>query len=266
MSEVIVWDANTATHGVIAAGLEEGCRGSGTAVRVVSVSDDFGLQSRYAAGLLASNDLVIIQDDDIEMSPVGYDLAVAAAAEDPTVIHGPYGRWPTQSEPYDSTVDVHSAAAPIILTKFLVAHRTHFAEFFKWAPVFERTPAFAKGVPHWNGEDLALSLSTLRANGGRLHHHYKELMKHLTPLAAPNSISGRMFSHHVFRSEFVQQVSGLLGLRWPKSTKNYPNPVEVYDPTAGLELAGDGAAVDTRRLLRLEAGAGVGADTDTVQA
>lgn len=126
----------------------------GFSLRVINASADCGLYSRFAAGLLARHDCVLIQDDDIELPPATLAALVRAHVADPLVLHGIFGRAPRRDGSYARAVR-GDAEVPVVLTRALVTDRSNFAEFFRYAPIFDGIQRDSS--PAGNGEDIIFS-------------------------------------------------------------------------------------------------------------
>ncbi len=178
VSEAIVWNNNP------------GATFRHQWANVINAAQDMGLYTRFAATCLASNDCVLIQDDDLELPTDSLRALVDAWNDDPDIIHGVFGRAPKPDGSYARNFggDVES---PIVLTRVLVAHRRYASRFFQVAPAFDEVQR--EGQPAGNGEDIIFSCVAMRESG-RLNRVHRIAVNELP---APHSIHGRNWKGHV---------------------------------------------------------------------
>jgi len=136
--------------------------------RVVNPSHNFGLYMRFAAACLATNECVLIQDDDICLPTESIVALLQAWRRDPDILHGAFGRMPDALGLYVSR-DADEEHVPIVLTRALLTHRRHAARFFELAPAFDELQR--DRMPYGNGEDIIFSYSVMRQTGrlNRVH-------------------------------------------------------------------------------------------------
>ncbi len=179
VTEALVWNNNPdAPLGPIAG------------AKVINAGQDLGLYTRFAAACLAGHECVLIQDDDLELSPASLAALHAAWLSDSAVIHGVFGRTPKPDGSYARNVQ-GDAEVPVVLTRVLLAHRRYAASFFKVAPMF--TEIQSGGRPAGNGEDILFSYIA-RRDSGRLNRVHRVAV---TELPAPHSIHGRNWQSHI---------------------------------------------------------------------
>ena len=149
-----------------------------------------GLYTRFAAACLASNDCVLIQDDDLELPAESLQALVDAWHDDPDIIHGVFGRAPKPDGSYARNIG-GDAESPIVLTRVLVADRRYASQFFQVAPTFDEVQR--EGKPAGNGEDIIFSYVAM-SQSGRLNQVHRVAVNELP---APHSIHGRNWKLHV---------------------------------------------------------------------
>jgi hypothetical protein len=206
IGEVLIWNANNKVN------LRDLASNK---IKVVQASQDLGLHSRFAMASLASYKRVIVQDDDLMLSVEGMRTLLQRHSENPSAIHGVWGRWPTKESPYSTNEkDTHKAStkAPIVLTRALVASKESVGHFFTIAPKLEYAQVDAK--PRWNGEDILFSLATYKANGALnvVHHDLKAEVQYMN---MAHGISGQWGSHAGFRERFTKQCYEALEMSIP---------------------------------------------------
>jgi hypothetical protein len=157
---------------------------------VINAAQDMGLYTRFAAACLASNECVLIQDDDLDLPSESLRALVDAWRDDPDIIHGVFGRAPKPDGSYARNIG-GDAESPIVLTRVLVAHRRYASQFFQVAPTFADVQR--EGKPAGNGEDIIFSYVAMSASG-RLNRVHRAKVNELP---APHSIHGRNWKGHV---------------------------------------------------------------------
>ncbi|MCA9188937.1 MAG: hypothetical protein KDA99_25110 [Planctomycetales bacterium] len=180
VSEALVWNNNPQVV------LKEMRRAT-----IVNVNQDRGLYTRFAAMCLASNDCVLIQDDDLEIPKVALEKLYAAYRADPEILHGVFGRAPKKDGSYARTV-CGDAEAPIVLTRVLLAQRMYASRFFAVAAKFQ--PVQCQAQPSGNGEDIIFSYA-VRERTRRLHRVHAVSIRELP---ARDAIHRRNWQNHVF--------------------------------------------------------------------
>lgn len=138
----------------------------GGKVTILEGSRDFGLDSRFAAALLARCDFVLIQDDDILLPENSIQELLNAAIADSHRLHCCFGRNPAGANTYASNVDRREAEVEMALTRALVVKREHLSLFFeaRESPCIKEARGRHKGygTNAENGEDIILSYAMLR--------------------------------------------------------------------------------------------------------
>lgn len=136
--------------------------------RVVNTSHNHGLYTRFAAACLSTNECVLIQDDDVIVPTDSIAALRHAWRRDPDVLHGVFGRLPDAFGLY-TVRDAPEGEVPIVLTRALLTHRRHAADFFVFAPALASVQRDAR--PEGNGEDIIFSYAVMRRSGrlNRVH-------------------------------------------------------------------------------------------------
>lgn len=128
----------------------------------VRSSVDFGLKTRFIAGLLAETDTILIQDDDILLPDSSIERLLQHHEKDKDVVHGIFGRNPKPDGTYAKIVDNQEKDVDVVLTRALVCSKSKCADFFQLEHEF---PCLLTGVPKGNGEDIVFSfVSMLKSN------------------------------------------------------------------------------------------------------
>jgi len=195
ISEVIVWNNNSETHLKCSEG-----------IRVVNSSDDFGLNTRFAAALLAANDCILTVDDDIFPHKDTVSELFRCWQDEPDVLHTLHGRAPTQENTY--AVDVLAsgdyAEAEISLTRCTMYHKQHASRYFLIQPqVRDREHS----TPN-NGEDIILSYIA-RSISGKMNRVYSFSS---SELHAPHAIHHRS-GHREYRTHLMRRCQKFFKLQ-----------------------------------------------------
>lgn len=143
--------------------------------KVINTNMDLGLYTRFAAACLASNECVLIQDDDIQLPAESLSGLYQAWQRDPDILHGIFGRAPKPDGSYAETI-LGDREAPVVLTRALISHRRHVASFFDIAPEFSAIQR--GGKPAGNGEDILFNY-VVRRHSGRLNRVHALATKEL---------------------------------------------------------------------------------------
>lgn len=167
------------------------------ACSIVNTNRDMGLYTRFAAAALAMTDFVLIQDDDLQLPESTIQLLLNKAIQEPDVIHGIFGRRPKQDGTYAESL-TGNCSVPIVLTRALVAHRSHVNRFFEAATYFEPLQRETQ-KPFGNGEDIIFSYSTIKYSGYPNRIHKCEVKE----LSANNAIHHRP-GHLNHRTKLMQ--------------------------------------------------------------
>ena len=139
----------------------------------------------------------------------------SAFDEAPLTLHGIFGR--PIGEGYSYSFDGYEyGEAPILLTRCLIMHRSYADVFLEAAP--SATELIARGSPKWNGEDIFLSMLSIRRSN-RLPRAYDLPFKdiwHMTRESISKSEAPAgdevKLSHRPYRSWFTREAIRLLGV------------------------------------------------------
>lgn len=134
----------------------------------LNASSDFGLYTRFAAACLATTEAVLIQDDDLELPADSIAALSAAWRDEPSVLHGVFGRGPKEDGSYAAKYRGEHEV-PIVLTRALVAKQSYAGDFFAEAPRFRGLQEASS--PPGNGEDIIFSYLAMQRSGrlNRIH-------------------------------------------------------------------------------------------------
>jgi hypothetical protein len=193
VSEVIVWNNNPEVN------LEV------DGARVINSSDDFGLNTRFAAALLAANDCILTVDDDILPHGETVESLFTCWQEEPHVAHTLHGRTPTRENTYALDVEGQPeqySEAEISLTRCTMYHKQHAAKYFEVEPQIRDRD---HETPN-NGEDIILSY-VARSVSGKLNRVYNFPR---SELHAPHSIHGRA-GHREYRTHLMRRCQSFFG-------------------------------------------------------
>ena len=117
-------------------------------------NDTYGLTLRFLTASQASNEHVIIMDDDIIPDSETIKNLHDAIIEDER-IHGLYGRDLDENNGY--YIDNVFGEVPIVLTRCLITTRSMCNYFLEHFRSYE-SERIKKSKPYWNGEDILFSL------------------------------------------------------------------------------------------------------------
>lgn len=180
----------------------------------------WGLMGRFKlAAARSRNEQILIHDDDEQLLvPAILDM-VSAKHKDPDRIVCAYGREVSQpNRPYTVSYYMPDARAPshppICLTKALLTDRRFCLEVTRWMARLEN--ATVGGIPMWNGEDIAHSLTATLLTG-KLHTVLPVDRRFHFTLPAPHGIGDKAnnvggWDHGSFRKNFTRDAAKILGL------------------------------------------------------
>lgn len=179
------------------------------------LNEEFGLSLRFVAAQEAKNEAVLLIDDDIVASHEAISFLTERITETPLRLHGLRGRDITASHEYRYGGFV-LGPTPILLTRCLMMDRSYGEIFLAEAP--RAAHLIVRGQPKWNGEDIYLSLLSIRRTGA-LPHAYNLPFKNVwrmhrgsiigTPVPSDSSV---LLPHKEYRRWFTREAIGLLGL------------------------------------------------------
>jgi hypothetical protein len=155
VEEMIVWNNNPAELFL------------DSSAKTINCSSDFGLYTRFIAALLAQNDTIWMQDDDL-LAPLDTVRAVYESWQRrPDNVHGLFGRKPGEDCQYNFVNA--TGECPIVLTRGCMFHRQLAIDFFRVAGdpriLAVRELCVEMGCIEHNGEDILLSYVARIKNG-----------------------------------------------------------------------------------------------------
>jgi hypothetical protein len=171
---------------------------------LVRSSRDLGMHTRWAASLLARQEAVLMQDDDVLLEPPALRALFDAWWRDPDVIHAVWGRNPGPRGEY--AAEDAEGEAEIALTRAMVFHRRHAGAALELAACLE--PGVAR-LAERDGEDILFSYGVMRRTGRRQRVH--RLEHALRRLPQPHAIGDRP-DHFAVRSELMRACRAALGI------------------------------------------------------
>jgi len=168
-------------------------------VKIIESNYNFGLYDRWYAALLAENDAVFIQDDDLILSGKAIKTLFDEWKKDPEVIHGIWGNMP---QPWDlryygSKTDLSEAET--VLTRALVFHKKYIYEILKKAYT---AGDYLKNTIKKNGEDIFMSYVVMSIAGRRNKIH--DLCDEVEELPCPYAISSDSENHLEVRTNVLR--------------------------------------------------------------
>jgi Glycosyl transferase family 64 domain len=193
VSQIIVWnnnDGQTFTY-------------DHPKVRVIH-SADLGLNTRWAAALLAQNDCVIVADDDLIADEATIETLIESYRRDPDRAYTLHGRNPTPANEY--ALHVEHVREPIEammhLTRLTCLARRHVAHYFVALEELRLRIDPATG----GGEDIVMSFALTRATGKRplvVAGRYRDLL-------APGAIANRQGPQQEHRTQIMRRCQAWL--------------------------------------------------------
>lgn len=213
VDEIIIWNNNPEIKLAL-----------GEDVCVINSSRDLGLFTRFSAALLAKNDGILFQDDDVVLDGNKIRQLYKHWQSDPEVCHAAFGRRCAVG-PYNKInawgdVDV-------VLTKAVVVHKKVCLQAAVNTQYVEDIP----GKPVGNGEDILLSYTAMSMSGkyNRAHNLFLVEEKQDSKIA----ISQREPTHMVHRDRILKRCQKLFAsprkpysdaLNLDQRPLNQPNP------------------------------------------
>jgi glycosyltransferase involved in cell wall biosynthesis len=188
--EIIVWNNNPET--VFKAPDD---------IVVINTSRDLGLNTRFAAALLAKQDAILFIDDDIVLSPEKIRRLYFHWKESPDVCHAAFGRR-CSSGPYNK-IDAWGEV-DVVLTKAVIVNRSVCLRAAMNISLLTDLP----GRPDGNGEDILLSYTAI-ATSGKLNKAHN-LMIVQEPQDPKIAISKREPTHVEHRTKVLERCRSLL--------------------------------------------------------
>jgi hypothetical protein len=139
-----------------------------TKTRVVTGQNPWGVFPRLALGLLAKNKHIFTQDDDWLIDADAFRQMYEGFLKAPTLVHGIFGRSPTEEDTYALEHNHEERDCEMVLTsgcffsRTILPHTWHLIE----QPAIQQCLDFNEqnGSIRSNGEDIILSYSAMRFN------------------------------------------------------------------------------------------------------
>jgi hypothetical protein len=180
------------------------------------LNDRYGLALRFVAAREAKNEAVLIVDDDLVVLPRSITSLKSFFDQAPFTLHGLFGRriGPDYEYSYEGW---ERGETPIVLTRCLMMHRSYADVFLEAEP--SAAELIKRGLPKWNGEDIFLSLLSIRESG-TLPRAYDLPFKNvwrmhrgsISRTEAPQSDPEKM-DHRSYRTWFTREAVELLGVQ-----------------------------------------------------
>ena len=181
-----------------------------------SLNERYGLALRFVAAREAKNDAVLIVDDDVVVPARSITALKSFFDQAPFTLHGIFGRRINAA--YEYTYDGYERGeTPIVLTRCLMMHRSYADVFLEAEP--SAAELIKRGLPKWNGEDIFLSLLSIRESGA-LPRAYDLPFKNvwrmheggISRMNVPHD-DARMMDHRSYRSWFTREAIQLLSVQ-----------------------------------------------------
>ncbi len=180
------------------------------------LNDRYGLALRFVAAKEARNEAVLIVDDDLVVPARSITALKSFFDEAPLTLHGIFGRRINRDYQY-LYEGYERGETPIVLTRCLMMHRSYADVFLEAEP--SAAELITRGSPKWNGEDIFLSLLSIRESG-TLPRAYDLPFKNVWRMHqgsvsrtdVPPDDPERM-DHRSYRSWFTREAVRLLGIQ-----------------------------------------------------
>jgi Glycosyl transferase family 64 domain len=172
-------------------------------VRLI-LSAELGLNTRWAAALLAENDCVIVADDDLIADESTIEGLIENYRHDPDRAYTLHGRNPTPANDYSLHVEHvrEPTEAMMHLTRLTCLARQHVAHYFVALDELGLRIDPATG----GGEDIVMSFALTRATGKRplvVPGRYRDLL-------APSAIANRHGPQQQHRTQIMRRCQAWL--------------------------------------------------------
>jgi SAM-dependent methyltransferase len=183
-------------------------------LKVVNTNTDFGLNTRFAAGLLAKNDVILIHDDDQFLPEKSLEKLYHAYVKEPDIIHGIYGRPVDETNRYliyggKARPNLPFGEMDIVLTLCMLINKKYISEYFKNIHKFYNLIKYTQG----NGEDIIMSY-VVKSLSKRLNRTYdlpRINREDSTAYSDTVALSKRAAGFHTaLRTEVLRQCKHLL--------------------------------------------------------
>jgi hypothetical protein len=202
-----------------------------------SINERYGLARRFLAAQFARNETVLIMDDDIVVPPDALCSLHRFFTERPNRIHGIWGRRPDFWKNF-TIKDVYGDV-PIVVTKCMLMPRALCERFFEQKHLVEGV--VTEGRPFWNGEDIFMSLVSVKTSGNLPVAHRITLEE----LAGGSESVSYGMEHLLYRRKFFRHCVAQLDL-WPQLMRSR---LSILDPMSFVNMAA-ALYVRTKRLAR----------------
>jgi hypothetical protein len=180
------------------------------------LNDRYGLALRFVAAKEAKNDAVLIIDDDLVVPSRSITALKSFFDQAPLTLHAIFGRriGPDYEYSYDGW---ERGETPVVLTRCLMMHRSYASVFLEAEG--SAAELITRGSPKWNGEDIFLSLLSIRESG-TLPRAYDLPFKNvwrmhrgsISRTEVPEGEPEKM-DHRSYRSWFTREAVRLLGVQ-----------------------------------------------------
>jgi Glycosyl transferase family 64 domain len=172
-------------------------------VRLI-LSAELGLNTRWAAALLAENDCVIVADDDLIADESTIEGLIENYRHDPDRAYTLHGRNPTPANDYSLHVEHvrEPTEAMMHLTRLTCLARQHVAHYFVALDELGLRIDPATG----GGEDIVMSFALTRVTGKRplvVPGRYRDLL-------APGAIANRHGPQQQHRTQIMRRCQAWL--------------------------------------------------------
>lgn len=138
-------------------------------VCVINPNQDLGMNTRWYAGAIASTECIFYLDDDLFLEKENLELLFRAWEQEPAILHGFFGRRPTDKNEYAKIVNYVENSVEMIITKTTVTHRNNVLQMLYDIQRYNVTSCYKKN----HQEDIFFSYCTRNKNGGKLHAVHK---------------------------------------------------------------------------------------------
>lgn len=180
-----------------------------------ALNAEYGVALRFVAAEGCRNDAVLLVDDDLVVSRRAIAALKAAWDDRPLTLHGIIGRRVDAHYQYRYG-RVRTGEAPIVLTRCLMMDRSYARTFLDAAP--SAAHLITRGEPRWNGEDIFLSLLSIRRTRALPRAHDLPFWniprisrEGIKSLPVPDGTQGRL-GHRAYRKWFTREAAMLLGV------------------------------------------------------
>jgi len=166
-------------------------------VNVINASKDLSLFSRFSFVPLVKEDSVLFIDDDIFINEYTVNTLYKYWCENKSLIHGLFGRGIDSRLNYQ--IETNDTNPPIVLTRCCMTHRDSIIKTLPY--IYDFNKQFPTAKPKGNGEDILLSISTLKHNSSN-NKVYN--LPHNEYIDTDDAIHTRFVDHLKHRSEVVK--------------------------------------------------------------